>query len=154
MIYGRILDEDGRAIADAQSEFEDSSGTTRSTEVDENDWHLAFGLHPGTWSVTVTAPGFQTFENEIVLSDRGSRIRYDAVLTRSTIVSVTLATARGEDLNDVLGSRLDTSCGSIVTAVATAEAPSIGIARGPPLPCDIGTDGWPPRTPDRCTSSL
>lgn len=128
VVYGRVVDESGVDIRGASIDFEDENGTTCAANA-ADDWQVAYGLHPGTWTVRATAWAFKPFKADIVLSAVSSRFRYDVVLSRSTIAFVRFETPKGERLRHDLYEQLDLFAYDTPTAVVTAEpADSISTA--------------------------
>lgn len=79
-IYGRVLDEEGRAVAKAEATL---TGPTapRTTTTDESGRFRFLAIDPGSYTVIVTAPGFATVENSNVRVTLGQNTEFSVKLS-------------------------------------------------------------------------
>src|SRR5437667_1225054 len=64
-ITGRVLDPKGQAVVDADVTLtNDQTGNTRATKSESNGEFVFATVQPGTYSITVKAPGFKEFEQK------------------------------------------------------------------------------------------
>jgi hypothetical protein len=92
-IRGRIVDEQGRAIAGATVSVANAgTGLTRSGESDDAGLYAFEGLVSGSYSLTVSRPGFATAKQESVVVQVGAVVRLDFALTVAALTeTVTVA---------------------------------------------------------------
>jgi len=81
-ILGTITDQSGGVIAGAMVAVTNSqTGVARNLVTDTAGEYVAPNLIPGTYTVHVTANGFQAFERQNILLEIGKDARIDAQLT-------------------------------------------------------------------------
>jgi len=71
-LQGRVLDPEGRPVADAQV-VASRGPETATAETDEDGTFEIPKLAPGTWNVQVAAPGFESYRRTVTLSEEVSK---------------------------------------------------------------------------------
>jgi hypothetical protein len=91
-ITGIVTDQTGATIAGAKIVLTDpATGVTKTTESGSTGLYDIPGLNPGTYTLSVSAPGFQTFEQKGVVVNVSATFRVDPKLTvgaESTTITV------------------------------------------------------------------
>lgn len=123
LLYGKITDEDGRALERADLRIEDHGERFVDARAEQGAYATA-ALGLGTWSVRANAPKHRESGAEVELTKEAPRLRLDLVLRRAVVLQVRFRTPGGEPLASALeafGS--DDSRPPFPTAVATAAPP-------------------------------
>ena len=85
-ILGTVTDQSGGVISGAAVVVTNSqTGVARNLTADAAGEYAAPNLNPGTYTVRVTAPGFQGFERVNINLEVGKDVRIDAQLTPGQI---------------------------------------------------------------------
>jgi hypothetical protein len=80
-ITGSVLDDTGAAVAGAKvSVSNPTTGFRRNTTTNSDGAYLVAGLGADAYNVTITAPGFQSFQAKQVILRVGEKIRVDTKL--------------------------------------------------------------------------
>ena len=94
-ILGTVTDQSGGVVAGATVAVTNSqTGVARNLTTDEAGEYAAPNLIPGTYTVRVTANGFQAFERQNILLEIGKDARIDAQLTPGQVTQ-TIKVNRG-----------------------------------------------------------
>src|SRR6266849_1235278 len=92
-ILGTVTDQSGGVIASAPVTVTNAqTGIARNLTADEAGEYVAPNLLPGTYTVRVTANGFQAFERQNILLEVGKDVRIDAQLTPGQVTQTILVT--------------------------------------------------------------
>jgi hypothetical protein len=87
-ITGTVRDHTEAVVAGAEVTVNNpATGFRRSSTTNEDGNYLIAALGAGTYSVTITAPGFQKYQAKQVVLRVGERIRIDAVLAVGAVTS-------------------------------------------------------------------
>jgi len=85
---GTVVDDTGAAVVGAQVSVANPSTGLRRKGVSNSDGnYLVAGLDAGTYDITITAPGFKTFEAKRVILRVGEKIRVDTKLQVGKVTS-------------------------------------------------------------------
>jgi hypothetical protein len=85
---GTVLDDTGAVVAGAQVSASDPATGFRRTAVTNGDGiYFIGGLGAATYNVTITAPGFQTYEAKKVILRVGEKLRVDTKLVIGKVTS-------------------------------------------------------------------
>jgi Carboxypeptidase regulatory-like domain/TonB-dependent Receptor Plug Domain len=87
-ITGTVLDDTGAAVVGAKvSVSNPTTGFRRAAITNSDGAYLVAGLGADTYDVTVTAPGFQTFQAKRVILRVGEKIRVDTKMVVGKVTS-------------------------------------------------------------------
>ena len=79
-VTGIVTDQTGAVLVGATVKISNASGVAQSTTSDEKGAYAAKGLAPGSYTVSVSAPGFKDFVADHVSLAAGSELPLDAAL--------------------------------------------------------------------------
>src|SRR5215471_15739993 len=100
VITGTVRDNSGAVVSGAEVKVHASAGgNDRSTVTNSDGEYLAAGLPGGTYSLTISAKGFKTFDAKDIVLRVGQKARVDANLAIGDIR--TEVVVQGEQLNQV-----------------------------------------------------
>jgi len=112
-ILGTVTDQSGGVVAGAMVAVTNSqTGVSRNLVTDGSGEYSAPNLNPGTYTVRVTANGFQAFERQNILLELGKDARIDAQLTPGQItqtIEVKEAVPLLDSTSATIAGTLDTS---------------------------------------------
>ncbi len=110
-LNGAVTDPTGAAVVGARvTVTETQKGITQEAVTDSTGLYRFAALLPGTWKITVSAPGFNTAETDNVRLDANTAVREDETLTVAKAqVSVTVTTAPPELQTDRADVHMDLS---------------------------------------------
>ena len=112
-ILGTVTDQSGGVVAGAMVAVTNSqTGVSRNLVTDGSGEYSAPNLNPGTYTVRVTATGFQAFERQNILLELGKDARIDAQLTPGQItqtIEVKEAVPLLDSTSATIAGTLDTS---------------------------------------------
>ena len=112
-ILGTVTDQSGGVVAGAMVAVTNSqTGVARNLVTDGAGEFVAPNLNPGTYTVRVTANGFQAFERQSILLEIGKDARIDAQLTPGQItqtIEVKEAVPLLDSTSATIAGTLDTS---------------------------------------------
>src|SRR5579864_2495721 len=112
-ILGTVTDQSGGVVAGAMVAVTNSqTGVARNLVTDGAGEYVAPNLNPGTYTVRVTANGFQAFERQNILLEIGKDARIDAQLTPGQItqtIEVKEAVPLLDSTSATIAGTLDTS---------------------------------------------
>jgi outer membrane receptor protein involved in Fe transport len=92
-ILGTVTDQSGGVIASAPVTVTNAeTGVARNLTADDAGEYLAPILLPGTYTIRVTANGFQAFERQNILLEVGKDVRIDVQLTPGQVTQTVLVT--------------------------------------------------------------
>jgi Carboxypeptidase regulatory-like domain len=112
-ILGTVTDQSGGVIAGAMVTVTNSqTGVARNLLADDAGEYNAPNLIPGTYTVRVTANGFQAFERQNILLETGKDDRVDAQLTPGQVTQ-TITVSESAPL-------LDTTSATVTGTLSTA----------------------------------
>jgi hypothetical protein len=87
-VTGSVLDDSGAAVVGAKvSVSNPTTGFRRNTTTNSDGAYLVAGLGADTYNVTITAPGFQSFQAKRVILRVGEKIRVDTKLVVGKVTS-------------------------------------------------------------------
>src|SRR3954466_2743877 len=122
VVVGDITDAQNAVVAGAKIDVKDTAtGVTRTVQSDQSGQYRVFPLLPGTYDVTVSAPGFRSKAQTGVKLDLASQVKVDFQLEIGQVqesVEVTSSSA-------VLQTQ-DASVGGLVTGTELAHMPVNG----------------------------
>jgi len=85
---GTVVDNTGAAVVSAQvSVIDPKTGLHRKAATNSDGNYLIAGLDAGSYNVTITAPGFRTFEAKHVILRVGEKLRVDTNLQIGKVTS-------------------------------------------------------------------
>ena len=112
-ILGTVTDQSGGVVAGAMVAVTNSqTGVARNLITDGSGEYVAPNLNPGTYTVRVTASGFQAFERQNILLEIGKDARIDGQLTPGQItqtIEVKEAVPLLDSTSATIAGTLDTS---------------------------------------------
>jgi len=112
-ILGTVTDQSGGVVAGAMVSVTNSqTGVARNLVTDGAGEYVAPNLNPGTYTVRVTANGFQAFERQNILLEIGKDARIDGQLTPGQItqtIEVKEAVPLLDSTSATIAGTLDTS---------------------------------------------
>ena len=112
-ILGTVTDQSGGVVAGSMVVVTNSqTGVSRNLVTDGSGEYSAPNLNPGTYTVRVTASGFQAFERQNILLEIGKDARIDAQLTPGQItqtIEVKEAVPLLDSTSATIAGTLDTS---------------------------------------------
>jgi hypothetical protein len=112
-ILGTVTDQSGGVVAGSMVAVTNSqTGVARNLVTDGSGEYSAPNLNPGTYTVRVTANGFQAFERQNILLEIGKDARIDAQLTPGQItqtIEVKEAVPLLDSTSATIAGTLDTS---------------------------------------------
>src|SRR5712692_1168913 len=92
-ILGTVTDQSGGVIAGAPVTVTNAqTGIARNLTADEAGEYVAPNLLPGTYTIRVTANGFQAFERQNISLEVGKDVRIDVQLTPGQVTQTILVT--------------------------------------------------------------
>ena len=109
-VLGQVTDPSGAVVQGATVAIEDpEKGLTRSVKTSKSGEYTLPSLPVGTYTLTVTAPGFETYVASNILVDANKEVKIPAKLTVGS---------QGESVNvDAGGATLDTNSGTVGTLI-------------------------------------
>jgi hypothetical protein len=87
-LTGTVTDSTGAVVSGARVVLTNpSTGTTRKQVTNSAGQYVAAALQPGTYDLTVTAPGFRTYKTAGVVLSVASNFRIDVTLQVGGVTS-------------------------------------------------------------------
>ncbi len=119
-IAGTVLDNSGGVVPGVVVSVTNGSGVTQAAATDEKGEFLVALLPPGTYSVTLAAPGFKEFKATGIIVTAGQTTRLDATLLPAAVTSS--VNVEGQTVTQV-----ETESSQIAGVLTSKEITTLGL---------------------------
>lgn len=120
IIAGTVQDNSGAVVPAVVVTVTNDAGIAQTATADEKGEFLILSLHPGTYSVTFAAPGFNEFKATGVSVSTGETTRMDATLLPATVTST--VSVEGQKVTQI-----ETESSQIAGVLTSKEITTLGL---------------------------
>ena len=119
-IAGTVTDKSGAAFPNATVTVTDGAGKTQTAATDDHGEYVFAGLAPGSYTVTISPPGFKEFRKSGVNVTSGAATRVDAVMEPA-------AAASSVEVAGQQAAAVETDTAQLSGTITQKEVVSIGL---------------------------